>query len=81
MRTHAMKHTFQALGLTLAAACTAQESTSPAASSTSGTTAEAADVPAIPSQAEADAAAAKQINEANADAELEKLKNEIGGEK
>ena len=81
MTTHAMKHTFQALALLLAAACTAQESTPPEAGSTAGTAAEAADVPAIPSQAEADAAAAQAINQANADAELEKLKNEIGGEK
>jgi hypothetical protein len=77
-----MKHSLIVIALTLAAACTAQESTPPAASSTSGGAADAAaDVPEVLSQDEADAAAAKEINKDNADAELEQLKNEIGGEK
>ena len=33
----------------------------------------------LPTQAEADAAAAQQINDANADAEFEKLQKELGG--
>lgn len=74
-----MKHTLYAIALTLTAACTTQESPAPADGAPAD--AGAADVPEIPSQAEADAAAAKQINADNADAELEKLKNEIGGEK
>lgn len=82
-----MKHTLIALGITLVAACSSQESTAPtpSGSSTSGAaqpTGAASDVDAaadVPTQDEADAAAAQSIDKQNADAEFEKLKNEIGG--
>ncbi|MCK6449108.1 MAG: hypothetical protein L6Q99_22155 [Planctomycetes bacterium] len=82
-----MKHTLIALGITLVAACSSQEGTASTPSGTSGSNAAqpegaGSDVDAaadVPTQDEADAAAAQSIDKQNADAEFEKLKNEIGG--
>jgi uncharacterized lipoprotein YajG len=70
-------------GLLLSTACSTREE---APQSTPAPTPPAAqpaapdvEAPAIPSQAELDAKAAAAISKENADAELEKLKKELGG--
>lgn len=66
------------LSLAALGACTVKESSSPEASAPEETLLAPADA-AIPTEEEAAAAAAKAIDEKNADAELEKLKQEIEG--
>lgn len=78
-----------AVGSLLLAACTVEEKgPTPSAPGTPGAAAPQApapvpdaapDLPAIQSQAEADAKAAATISKENADLELEKLKKELGG--
>ena len=80
-----MKHLFSSIVLTLGAACSVEEAAGPepatppptAAADTAVT--EPVDMPAIPSQADEDAAAAQAIDANNADAEFDKLKDEIDG--
>lgn len=62
-------------GLTLAA-CTSKESTQPAPEAAPAST---IDVPALPSQDEADAQAQKAIDAKNAEAEFDRLKKELEG--
>ncbi len=79
--------TLFAVGSLLLAACTVEEKgPPPAAPGTPGAAAPQApapdaapELPAIHSQAEADAKAAATISKENADLELEKLKKELGG--
>ncbi len=81
---------FLVLSLAVLGACTSKESSTPAPTpapvpaeqvkpSTESGTLLAPEDAAIPSEAEAADAAAKAIDEKNADAELEKLKQEIQG--
>lgn len=67
------------LGTLSLAACSAHESSHVAAQPKQASAGAGIEVPALPSQDEADAAAAQSIDDKNADAEFEKLKKEMSG--
>ena len=61
------------------AACSGSESGAAPAPSAGTKSAPTLELPALPTQDEADAQAEKSINEKNAEAEFEKLKKELDG--